>query len=136
MMRKAPIILFLLAAFIMTSAMGEKGSGFTRAPRVEKNFNVSVTDLNGRKIDGERFSWEGRIHFSGFLGMAQVTVPFERVKELNLGDKKDRNIKAIAKLKDGTEAAIDIEADSRCFGEAGFGSFMLKMSEIRSVVFR
>ncbi len=136
MRSKLSILLFVLSIFLFITAMGDKGSGFTRAPRVEKNFAVTVVDASGKKIEGEKFSWEGRIHFAGYMGMAQVTVPFEKIKELTIGEKKERNVKAVAKLKDGGETAFEIDAESRCFGEAGFGSFMLRMDELKTVTFK
>lgn len=136
MRSKILVLLSLLGMFLLLTAMGEKGSGFVRAPRVEKNFNVTVMDASGKKIEGEKFSWEGRIHFAGYFGMAQVTIPFEKVKELVIGEKKDRNVQAVARLKDGTETSFEMEADSRCYGEAGFGNFMLRMDEIKTLTFK
>lgn len=125
----------ILAAFIFLSGMGGTG-GFERAPRVEKNFLVTITDAAGNKIEGEKFSWEGRIHIAGYMGMAQVTMPFERIKELTVGAPRERNVKVTAHLTDGSEASFDVEAKTRCFGEASFGSFMLQMGEIKTVVFK
>jgi len=115
--------------------MGGSG-GFERAPRVDKNYAVTVIDASGNKIAGEKFSWEGRIHISGALGMAQVIMPFERIVELSVGERKERKVKVTAKLTDGSEATFEVEAKSRCYGEAGFGSFMLQMDEIKSITFR
>jgi len=86
MLQKAFYALVVLAAFTLLTAMGGTG-GFERAPRVEKNYAVVVIDVSGNKIEGEKFSWEGRIHFAGYLGMAQVTTPFEKIKELTVGEK-------------------------------------------------
>ena len=130
------LLLFLPAAFILLTAMGDKGGGFVRAPRVEKDFSVTVTDASGKKIEGDKFSWEGRIHFAGYLGMAQVTVPFDKVRDLSVGEKRERFVKVVAHLKDGGETSFDMDADSRCFGEAVFGSFMLRMDELRTVTFK
>jgi hypothetical protein len=97
---------------------------------------VVVMDASGNKIEGEKFSWEGRLHFAGYMGLAQVTMPFERVKELTVGEKKDRKVKVTARLTDGSEAVFDIDSDARIYGESGFGSFMLTMDEIKSISFR
>jgi hypothetical protein len=126
----------MVSFFIFLSAMGGKGGGFERAPRVDKNFMVVVMDASGNKIEGEKFSWEGRLHFAGYMGLAQVTMPFERVKELMVGEKKDRKVKVTARLTDGSEAVFDIDSDARVYGESGFGSFMLTMDEIQSISFR
>jgi hypothetical protein len=136
MRNRALFAMFILSVFVFLTAMGDKGGGFVRAPRVEKNFTVTVIDASGKKIEGENFSWEGRVHFAGYLGMAQATIPFDRVKELSVGEKKDRTIKVTARLRDGSETTFDMEADSRCYGEAGFGSFMLRMDEIKAVTFK
>jgi hypothetical protein len=135
MFQKAFYSVVVLAAFTLLTAMGGTG-GFERAPRVEKNYAVVVTDTSGNKIEGEKFSWEGRIHFAGDLGMAQVTMPFEKIKELTVGVKRDRKVKVTARLMDGTETGFEVDAKSRCFGEASFGNFMLQMDEIKSVVFK
>lgn len=126
----------MVSAIILLTAMGGKGGGFEKAPRVDKNYKVVVTDASGNKIEGEKFSWEGRIHFAGYMGLAQVTMPFERVKELIVGEKKDRKVKVTALLTDGTETVFDIDADARVYGESGFGSFMLTMDELKSISFR
>ena len=129
--------LFLLfLAFLFLTAMGGKGGGFERAPRVDKNFAVTVTDVSGNKINGEKFSWEGRVHFAGSMGMASITVPFEKIKEISIGEKREKKVRVTAKLKDGSETAFDIDADSRCYGEAPFGSFMLTLEESKNIVFK
>lgn len=135
MLQRAFYAVLMLSAFILLTAMGGAG-GFERAPRVEKNYAVVVIDASGNRIEGEKFSWEGRIHFAGHLGMAQVTMPFEKIKELSVGEKRERKVKVTARLTDGTETGFEVDAKSRCFGEAGFGSFMLQMDELKSVTFK
>ncbi len=135
MHRKTLNTVFVLIIFILLTAMGGTG-GFERAPRVEKNYSVTVTDVSGNKIEGEKFSWEGRLHFAGYLGMAEVTMPFDRVRELTVGEIRDRKVKVTAKLTDGSETAFEVDAKSRCYGEASFGSFMLQMNEIKSIFFK
>ncbi len=135
MLQRSLYAVIILAVFIVLTGMGGTG-GFERAPRVEKNFAVTVSDASGRTIEGEKFSWEGRVHIAGYLGMAQVTMPFERLRELTVGEKKERKVKVTARLTDGTETSFDVDAKTRCFGEASFGSFMLQMDEIKTVIFK
>jgi hypothetical protein len=135
MLQRACYAIVLFSCFILLTAMGGTG-GFERAPRVEKNYAVVIVDGSGNKLEGEKFSWEGRVHFAGYLGLAQVTMPFERIKELTVGEKKDRKVRVTARLTDGTETSFDIDAKTRCYGEATFGSFMLQMDEVRSVLFK
>ena len=135
MLQRAFYAVIVLASFTLLTAMGGSG-GFERAPRVEKNYAVVVVDALDNKIEGEKFSWEGRIHFAGYLGMAQVTTPFEKIKELTVGEKRDRKVKVTARLTDGTETNFEVDAKSRCFGEASFGSFMLQMDEVKTVTFK
>jgi hypothetical protein len=135
MLRRVFYAVIMFAAFILLTAMGGTG-GFERAPRVEKSFTVAVTDVSGTVIDGEKFSWEGRIHFAGYRGMAQVTMPFDKVKELTVGELHDRKVKVTARLRDGGEVTFDVDAKTRCYGEARFGNFMLMMDEIKKIVFK
>ncbi len=135
MLKRATMLGFALSLFVLLTAMGGKG-GFERVPRVEKNFAVTVTDVTGNKIDGEKFSWEGRIRFSGSMGMAEVNVPFEKIREVSVGEKRDRRVVVTARLTDGSEARLEIDADTRCYAETNFGSFMLQMSEIKTINFK
>ncbi len=136
MLKKASSVVLVVFAFVLLSGMGGKGAGFERAPRVEKSFTVVVTDVTGNKIEGEKFSWEGRIRFSGYMGSADVNVPFEKIREVSVGEKRDRKVRVTARLIEGNDAVFDIDADSRCYGETGFGSFMLMMSEIKTISFK
>lgn len=135
-MKRVGSLVLLTTVALVLMAMGGKGAGFERSPRVEKNFSVLVVDVSGNKIEGEKFSWEGRIHLDGSLGMAQVVIPFDKVKELTVGEKRDRKVRVTVHLKDGSETMVDVDADARCYGDAVFGSFMLTMAEIKSVTFK
>jgi len=135
MLQRAFCAIAAFTAFILLTAMGGTG-GVERVPRVEKNFAVAITDVSGNKIEGEKFSWEGRIHFGGYLGMAQVTMPFDKVKELTVGEIRDRKVKVTARLTDGSQTSFDIDAKTRCYGEANFGNFTLMMDEIKTIVFK
>ena len=68
MFKRLSTVLFLFSIFVLLTAMGGKGGGFDRVPRVEKNFAVAVTDVTGNKIEGEKFSWEGRTPFFRVYG--------------------------------------------------------------------
>jgi hypothetical protein len=70
------------------------------------------------------------------MGMAEVVVPFDKIKEAAFGEKKERKVKVTIRLRDGTETSFDMDADSRCYGEAGFGSFMLTAHEIKTIAFK
>ena len=136
MLKRISSLVLLAGMALLLMAMGGKGSGFERSPRVEKNFAVLVTDISGNKIEGEKFSWEGRIHLDGSLGMALVVIPFEKIKDLTVGERRDRKVRVTVRLKDGSETMVDVDADARCYGDAGFGSFMLPMGEIKTVTFK
>ncbi len=136
MLKRVSAVVIALTLFVLLTAMGGKGGGFERAPRVDKNFSVTVTDASGNKISGEKFSWEGRTRFSGYLGLAEVNLPFERLKEVKVGEKREKKVHVTARLTDGSEVTLDVDADSRCYGEAGFGSFMLTMDEIQEISFK
>ena len=136
MLKRTVSVVLALSILVLLTAMGGKGGGFERAPRVDKNFTVVVTDASGNKITGDKFSWEGRIRFSGYMGLAEVNLPFDRIKEVTVGEKREKKVRVTAHLADGSEAVLDVDADSRCFGEAGFGSFMLTLEEIKAISFK
>lgn len=135
MLKRASFAVFSLGVLVLLTGMGGSGAGFERVPRVDKNFTVIVTDASGQKIKGEKLSWEGRTRFSGYMGLAEVNLPFDRVNTITVGERRDRKVRVTARLFDGSETELDIEAASRCYGETTFGSFMLTMGEIKSIRF-
>jgi hypothetical protein len=128
-------VVFILTAFILLTGMGGTG-GFEKAPRVEKNFAVTIIDKTGGKIEGEQFSWEGRIQFAGFMSLAQVTIPFDRIKTLTVGEIRERKVRIKVTLVDGSETSLDVDAKSHCYGESSFGNFMFEMDEINTITFK
>ena len=80
-----------------------------------------------------------KVSYADLIGgprLADVNLPFDRIREMTVGEKRDRKVRVTARLTDGSEAVLDIDSDSRCYGEAGFGSFMLTMDEIKSISFK
>jgi hypothetical protein len=124
-----------VVAFISLTAMAGS-SGFERTPKVEKNYAIVITDTAGNKIDGGQFSWEGHLYFGGHVGMAQVMIPFDKVNELNAEETSNGTVKATLHLADGSQMILKIDANTHCYGEAGFGSFMFSMKEINKIVFK
>jgi len=136
MLQRVFSVIVILTAFILLTAMGGTG-GLEQLPRVDKNYFVIITDVSGTKIEGEKFSWEGRIYFAGNMGMAQVTIPFDKVKELmTTGERRDRFVRVTVRLVDGSETNFDIDAKSRCYGAAKFGNFILQLEEIKTIAFK
>ena len=137
MAKKSLFLAAVLILFIFLTAMGSgRSTGFDRAPRVDKNFSATVTDNSGIKLEGEKFSWEGRTHFAGTMGMAEVVVPFDKIKQATFGEKRDKKVRVTLYLKDGSQSAVDVDVESRCYGESNFGSFMLIVGEVKSITFK
>src|SRR3990172_6784700 len=134
-------IYFVVLLFIFLTAMGGGRSGsFERAPRVDKNFAVIITDNSGNKIEGEKFSWEGRIHFSGYMGLAEVVVPLYQIQKTNFLEKKKTKKKKRGgrRVRRGGGGGRVVEGDAFAGfgGEGGWGGFRLPAHESKMVAFK
>lgn len=128
-------VLVYITAFIFLAAMAGS-SGFEKAPKVDKNYAVVITDKSGNKIEGTNFSCEGKLYFAGQVGMAQALIPFDKARELSVGEVSENSAKAAISLANNSQTILKIDAKTKCHGEANFGSFMLLIKEINKIVFK
>ena len=128
-------IIISIAAFIFLTAMAGS-TVFEKAPKVDKNYAVVITDKSGNKIEGANFSCEGKLYFSGQVGIAQAVIPFDKVKEFSVAEVSENSAKAAILLANGTQTTLKIDAKTKCYGEANFGSFMFLIKEINKIVFK
>ena len=112
----------------------EKEEGAIPIP--SKSYTVTLSDNQGNKLQGERFTWEGKVHLRASFGNATITVPFEKLKTLQMskGNTPDRvNVKAL--LRSGDTLELTVDAKTKCYAETKFGNYEIFMADLASIEF-
>jgi hypothetical protein len=131
----APILIFSSLLFLM--GMGGVGGSAPadKIPSPEKNFGVKVTDREGFQTSLSQFSQEGKVFITGKRGGAIVTVPFEKISQIQLHSAEGNEIQAKLTLR--TQDNLDIKVDKRAkfYGKADFGTFQIEGKDLKTVIF-
>jgi len=128
--------LALLAAGLMGLGGGtEEDTGAIPIP--SKSFTVSVTDTQGNKLVGERFTWEGKVHVRAQFGNATITLPFEKLQSLKVSKgPTPEKVKVRALLRSGESLDLTVDATSKCYADTKFGNYEIFMADLGSIEFK
>ncbi|HEX9842637.1 MAG TPA: hypothetical protein VGC20_07795, partial [bacterium] len=103
-------------------------------------FSVTIADRQGRSLEADRFTWEGKVFFKANFGAAAVTLPFEKLSELTLQHQADAGspelVAASALLKTGETVQVTLERSTKCYGTTRFGDYEIFIKDVGSIKFR
>ena len=136
---------FVLAALVLLVAPGAgvawaTGLGGTDAPtRIPvpaREFSATVEDRSGTIVDVRSATFDGEVFLFGMLGEAQVSVPFEKIKEIRFEPASTAgSLVAMAVLHAGDPVRVIVDNDVPCYGETAFGFYKIEVKSIRRITF-
>ena len=130
------ILLFFSSLFLL--AMGDLGGSATpsKIPMPEKNFSARVLDRQDLQTLLSQFSHEGKVYLAGKLGNAVVTVPFEKILQIQFLAGKGKDVSAKVSMKDQKQIEILVDGRSKFFGQAEFGTFQIEAKDLKAILFQ
>ncbi len=132
----APAILLCCFSFLL--GMGELGGGPTpvnKIPAPEKNYAAEVIDRLGVQTALQSFSFEGKIYLAGNYGSASVTVPFEKIGEIQFQGPEGNEIGAKVILRDQKTVQVKVDKRAKFFGKTDFGTYQVESKDLKSIRF-
>jgi hypothetical protein len=131
--------LMLLAAPWLMGLGGGNGGSEKPIPIPQKNFTVTVSDGRGQKVQAERFTWEGKVHFQGQYGSATITLPFQKVQSVKVvpGQANIPPTQVLARmaLRSGETLELTLDRTSKCYGETAFGNYEIFLKDVGEITF-
>ena len=124
------VLALLLSVPARAGLFGPDAPG--RIPVPARLFTVQVEDVGGTALRVERTSFDGEVFVYGTIGLAQVTVPFDRIRTLvmELGPDDDHKT-AVITDPDGEEVRVVVEADRPLYGRTTFGNYKIEIGQVR-----
>jgi len=127
----------LLSSFLLLMGMGEMGGSAPadKIPSPEKNFTVKVTDREGIQTSLSQFSQEGKVFLAGKRGSGTVTVPFEKISQIQFQTAEGNEIPVKLTLR--TREGLDLKVDKRSkfYGKTEFGTFQIDAKDLKTINF-
>ena len=70
----------------------------------------------------------------GTVGLAQVAVPFETVRRLDVGSAVDEDHVIVhVTTRDGAAVDVVVDEDRPWYGRAAFGNFRIEIGQVRAI---
>lgn len=108
----------------------------SRIPIPAKDYSAKVEDQGGVVVEVDRVTWNGEVFLYGNVGAAQVTVPFDGIRTVEiLPSTVQGKRKARVSLRTGESVEIQVNDDTPCYGRTKFGNYSIEAEEIRFVTF-
>jgi len=137
-MRKyfAPVVLFSSLLFLM--GMGSLGgpAPVEKTPVPEKNFNARVLDHQGVQTSLSQVSFEGKVFLVGKRGDATVTIPFEKISQVEIKGQEGNEVLVVVTLQKQERVEVKVEKSSKFYGKADFGTFQIESKDLKSISFQ
>ena len=128
----------LLAVPVMAWATGFGGdSPPSRIPVPARDFSATVEDHGGVVVEVDRASYNGEVFLYGKIGAAQVTIPFEKIKEITFAPHEAKDTRAAtATTHDGQVITVLVDDDTLCYGRTTYGNYSIEVENLRRIRFR
>ena len=102
MIRKGMILAGLLILIALLSGMGSLGGKPTareKAPEPNERFDALIVDMEGMEIQVTYISYDGELYVPVYRGRALITIPFNNIDKIEMGDKENARRKAKISFK-------------------------------------
>ncbi len=136
-MKKYLAPFFIFSSLIFLLGMGELGgtAPVDKIPAPDKNFTARVVDRQGIESTLSKVSYEGKVFLVGNRGSAMVTIPFEKISQLQFQSLEGSEALAKVSLRDQKSIEIKVAKRAKFYGKAEFGTFQIEMKDLRSINF-
>jgi hypothetical protein len=137
-MKKYLAPIFISSSLIFLLGMGELGgtAPVDKIPAPDKNFTARVVDRQGIGTTLSKVSYEGKVFLVGDRGSATVTIPFEKISQLQFQSPEGSEVLAKVFLRDQESIEIKVAKRAKFYGKAEFGTFQIEMKDLRSINFQ
>jgi hypothetical protein len=140
-MRRGLAVAVALLALAVGSVGWANGFGGSDAPPARipipaRNFSAVVEDLQGVRVPVTEVTYDGEVFLYGTFGEGQVTVPFEKIKEVRVEPTNEPTKRvAFVILADGSNVQLVIESDTLAYGRTSFGTYSIAVEKVRRIEF-
>jgi len=131
-----PVIIFSSLLFLMGMG-GLGGPGLVeKIPVPAKNFNARVIDHQGVQTSLSQVSFEGNVFLVGKRGDAIVTIPFERISQVEIKGPVGNEVVVVAILRNQEKVEVKVDRYLKFYGKADFGTFQIESKDLKSISFQ
>lgn len=119
---------------LATGAFG--GDAPSRIPVPARSFSATFEDAGGTSVKGaSKVTFNGEVFLYGRFGAGQVTIPFERIAQVEIHKAADPLKRtAVVTLNDGSAPVrVELEDDTPWYARTRFGNYKVEVRDLRKI---
>lgn len=137
-MKKCFAAMVALSSLLFLAGMGGLGgpAPVEKIPVPEKNFNARTIDREGVQTSLSQVSFEGKVFLLGKRGDATVTIPFEKISNLDMTGQQGNEVLSVVILRNQEKVEVRVDKSSKFYGKTDFGTFQIECKDLKSISFQ
>jgi len=129
------VVLLVVAAFFLLG-MGDLGLTGEKTPRApSKNFTGTVTDRSNVTVEASHIHCDGKTSIKAYMGDMRLTLPFEKIKKVDFYSTSGGYTLGDVNFRNGEMKKLRFKSLTRCYGETDLGQLMVKVKDLKRIVF-
>jgi len=125
-------VLFFIPILLGMGVIGD--SPTNKIPVPDKKYTVTFIDQMDVVTECSEVSIEGNTFIDGKRGEGIYAIAFDRIR-IVLFRMKERELRGVVQLKDGSEIELVLNKDRKAYGKTEFGTFQIKLSNLKKMIF-
>lgn len=124
-----------LAPLLLGMGMFGQPAAREEVPETDKRFDVILEDLDGTVVRVTHVSYDGELYLPVFRGKGLITIPFEKIHKIEMGQKQGSRRQAKVTFNDGSSETFWVEENVLIIGKVPYGTYQIQAKDIRTLEF-
>jgi hypothetical protein len=120
----------VLAPFLFGMGMFGQPAAREEVPETKERFDATVEDLEGVVVEVTHVSYDGELYLPVFRGKGLVTIPFGKIRKIEIGVKERSRREVKVSFKNETSEVFWIEEDVLFLGKVPYGTYQIQTKDI------
>ena len=126
----------LAVSVLSLGLLGMGGFGGNRDSGLPaRDFRAVLTDVDGTRMEVDRFTAGGDASLEGELGRGRLRVPFDNVRSIGFErvDGERERVRARITLGEGEPATLLVRGSTTFYGQTSAGAYQIRARDLRSI---
>ena len=126
----------LAVSVLSLGLLGMGGFGGNRDSGLPaRDFRAVLTDVDGTRMEVDRFTAGGDASLEGELGRGRLRVPFDNVRSVAFErvDGERERVRARITLGEGEPATLLVRGSTTFYGQTAAGAYQIRARDLRSI---
>jgi hypothetical protein len=125
----------LLTPLLLGMGMFGQPAAREEVPETRQRFDATVEDLEGVVVQVTHVSYDGELYLPVFQGKGLVTVPFGKIRKIEIGEKQRSRREVKVSFGDETSETFWIEENVLFLGKVPYGTYQIQAKDVFTLEF-